>query len=260
MGYSALAQGAGSLIGGIMSSGAASSASNAQSAAYQQALNFSKGIYNTASTNLSPFISTGQGAENQLATLTGAGPGGNPLTAALTKQFNPSDLANTPGYQFSLNQGLKATQNQLAASGLGSSGQATAGAANYAEGLAGTTYNQQLQNYLAQNQQTYNMLNGIAQGGQSAAGTLGSIGTNVGQQVGNAAAGQGNAQAAGILGSNNALVSGINGAVGAYNQNNILNYLQGQGQSGGSGFANTFNTPASQFSTNNALLQYLPGV
>lgn len=67
--------------------------------------------------------------------------------------FNPSDLADTPGYQFALDQGLKATQNGYAAQGLGSSGAAMKGAANYAEGLASTTYQQQYQNALGSYQE-----------------------------------------------------------------------------------------------------------
>ena len=68
----------------------------------------------------------GQQALTQLQGLTGTGVGGNPLTAPLTSQFQPTmaQLEQTPGYQFSLDQGLKATQNSYAGQGLGASGAA----------------------------------------------------------------------------------------------------------------------------------------
>jgi hypothetical protein len=164
--------------------------------------------------NFNPFIQGGQNAFGTLQGLTGTNPGGNPLTAALTAPFNPSDLANTPGYQFTLNQGLEATQNGFAAQGLGSSGAAEKGAANYAEGLAGTTYNQQLQNYLQQNQQIYNMIMGQSNLGLSAAGALGNVSSALGSGIANSLTGIGQAQAAGTIGQANAYGGILNGLGG----------------------------------------------
>jgi hypothetical protein len=72
--------------------------------------------------------------------------------------FNPTmkDLQNTPGYQWALDQGLKSTQNSYAARGLGSSGAAMKGAAEYAQGLASNTYQQQFQNYWANQNNMFN--------------------------------------------------------------------------------------------------------
>ncbi len=57
-------------------------------------------------------------------------------------------LEATPGYQFTRDQGLKATQNSFAARGLGSSGAAVRGAADYVTGLSNQTYEQRVQDYL----------------------------------------------------------------------------------------------------------------
>jgi hypothetical protein len=60
--------------------------------------------------------------------------------------MNPSNvltlqgLEQTPGYQFTQQQGLKATQAAAAARGLGVSGASLKGAATYATGLADATY------------------------------------------------------------------------------------------------------------------------
>jgi hypothetical protein len=58
-------------------------------------------------------------------------------------------LAKTPGYQFTLDQGLRGVANQEAAKGRGVSGNELAGAATYATGLANNTFNQQFQNAMA---------------------------------------------------------------------------------------------------------------
>lgn len=205
-------------IGGIASSNAASKAADAQRAAAQQATDAQMAMFNRTQANLAPFIGAGQDAvPSWLAAiqgLQGALPG-------LTKPFAPTmdQLAQTPGYQFTLDQGLKATQNSFAAQGLGSSGAAMKGAANYAEGLAGTTFQQQYQNYLGQNAQIYNMLTGGAQLagapvalGANAAAQQGQIGMQTGGQIGQNIIGAGNASAAANIAQGNA-IGGIAGSV-----------------------------------------------
>jgi hypothetical protein len=197
--------------------------------------------YNYERSSLAPYINNGQNASNALARLTGSGPGGNGI-GQLTAQFTGANLASTPGYQFTLQQGLESTQNGFAAQGLASSGAAIKGAGNYATGLAQSTYNQQLQNYLSQNQQIYNMLNGEAQNGLNASSNLGNSGaliagsnalTGAAAGAGSAITAGGAAQAGGITGSaapyGNALGT-IGNLGGAY----ALNQLQGQ-----SGYTNT---------------------
>jgi hypothetical protein len=132
---------------------------------------------------------------------------GNPLTAPLTAPFQPTmaQLAATPGYQFTLGQGLQATQNAYAAQGLGTSGPALKGAANYAEGLAATTYQQQFQNYLQQNQQIANILGAQVQQGQAAAAGTGAGALTTGSTAGQSLLAAGTAQAAGTVGVANAL-------------------------------------------------------
>lgn len=183
--------------------------------------------------------------------------GDNLNLSALTQPFNPTmaDLENTPGYKFTLNQGLQAVQNGYAAQGLGTSGAALKGAAQYASGLASTTYNQQLQNYLQQNQQRFNDLlagqtqamgatqnvGNILQGANTQAFNesqanqqmainqllgLGTIGANAGAQTATSgvqsqiaanqlAVGGAQAQAAGITGAGNALAAGQVGSANA---------------------------------------------
>jgi hypothetical protein len=122
----------------------------------------------------------------------------------------------------------------MASQGLGRSGPALKGAANYATGLASTTYNQQLQNYLTQNQQVFSMLSGQANLGENAAagaGALGVQGTNFSNQFLTSGAA---AQAAGQVGVGNAIGGGINnlgsnalvGALLSKNNNNNIDLSQ----------------------------------
>ena len=113
---------------------------------------------------------------NQLQNMMGLGPGGAAgMNAA---------LAQTPGYQFALSQGLQATQNAQAAQGLGVSGSALRGAADYATGLASTTYNNQLQNLLNAYTTNYNTLTGAYGQQAGALQNLANMGANTAVQAG----------------------------------------------------------------------------
>lgn len=153
-----------------------------------------------------------------------AGGGGNPLGAT---PFDPqSFLEKTPGYQFTKNQGLQATQNSYASHGLSESGAALKGAANYSEGLASTTYEARLGDYFK-----------LLEGGQSAATGLGGFATNAGLNMGNTAMSGAAATAAGTVGSTNALTGGITGIAGSAGNFALSQALNGTGMfsNGGGG-------------------------
>lgn len=153
-------------------------------------------------------------------------------SGSLDARFNPTmaSLAATPGYQFILQQGLQGVQNSYAASGLGTSGPALKGAANYAEGLAGTTYQQQFENYLAQNQQIYNMLGGVVSQGQASAAGLAGPAVQSGASQASMLGQAGSALAAGTVGGANALSGGL----GSLGQSGVLyGLLANSGMFGG---------------------------
>lgn len=214
----------------------ASQAANAQTSASQQAIAAQQQMFNTANSALKPFYTGGAADFNTLnkdlpylTTPFGATPGSGPTGAVNPAQVQ-AQLAATPGYQFALNQGLQASQNGFAAQGLGSSGNAMKGAANYAEGLADTTYQQQFQNYLAQNQQNFNLLMGPSQLGAGAAGNLASAAGQAGAGVANSLTGMGNAQAGAYMAGTGAIANGLTGAGNSYLQYNLLNSYLGSKQ------------------------------
>jgi hypothetical protein len=182
---------------------------------------------------LSPFVYPSQAAQQELGYLTGlpgysnasegAPAGINPITGqllgygGLTTPFMPTQaqLAATPGYQFTKNQGLQAVQNSFAAQGLGSSGAAMKGAANYAEGLASTTYQQQFNNYWQQLQNYYNMISGQVAPGTSAGASIAGVGSNTAGLLSNQIIGGAQAGASGLIGGAQATAGGITGAAAA---------------------------------------------
>lgn len=235
-----------SLFGSSSQVSAEQAAIRAQQQMFQQGLQTQQNYLTSANTALSPFISSGQSAQDWYNYLTGASsvvpgaegasqtlgmpgsPGGsqtvtggapstfNPTNAPLTAPFSAATLPTTPGYQFTLGQGLLSTQNAFAAQGLGTSGPALSGAASYATGLAGNTYNQQFANYLTQNQQIANMLLSGGQLGATAAETMAQLygnagnaalggAVNTGQGIASSTAGIGNALAGGAAGVANSL-------------------------------------------------------
>lgn len=236
MGVAAVGAGiaaAGTIGGALISSSGAQGAAQTQANAANAAAALQYNEFQQTENNLNPYVTAGASALPELQALTGTNAGGNPLTAPLTAKFNPTmaQLEATPGYQFTLQQGLESTQNSYAAEGLGQSGAALKGAADYAEGLASTTYQQQFQNYLNQNQQIYNMVAGISGSGQNAAAGLGSLSLNNTSAINSLNTAGANASAAGQVASANAFGNAFNtlGALGYQNAGMFSNALGGSG-------------------------------
>ncbi len=240
MGMTAAIIGGATLAGGVASSmigaDAAKGAANTQAQASDRAAMLSQANFQQVRNDLRPYIDAGATALPKLQELTGLNAGGNPLTAPLTARFDPSHLENTPGYKFVLDQGLKASHNSYAANGLGGSGAAMKGAADYAEGLAGTTYQQMFNNYLGENSQIYNMLGGLSGSGQNAAAGLGSLSLNNTASINALTTGGAAAQAAGQIGAANAwggLNNTVNGLSGmAFSNPGMFGLSSGSGTSG----------------------------
>lgn len=236
MGIGSLIGGVASGIGGLFGSSAASKAAEEQAATQRQALALQQQMFQQTQQNLSPYMAYGQQAMGNLSA----------ALPYLTSSFNPTmaQLEATPGYQFTLDQGLKSTQNSFAAQGLGSSGAALKGAAQYASGLASQTYQQQFQNDWAQKTNIFNMLNTGVNQGQSAAAGLSSAGQGMANSASNIYSNIGNALASGTLGSAQSLIGGLQG-VG--NSLMMYNMLGGGGGSSGS-IGNMLNFPGLSWS------------
>jgi hypothetical protein len=207
-----VALGVASVTSAVVGASAAQSAAKTQAAAETSAANTMSQQYQQTRADLLPYNTAGQTAVSNIQG-----------TPAFDFQPTQAQLEATPGYQFSLGQGLNATQNSFAAQGLGSSGNALTGAANYAEGLAGTTYQNQFQNALSTYQTNLAKQQQLATLGEGAAAQTGAFGTQTAANIGQTAVGAANASAAGTVGTAQALTGGIQGASNAYLYNQFFN-------------------------------------
>ena len=226
--------GAASLGGALLTSNAASKASNQQAQSANNALDLQKQMFGTAQTALNPYITGAQGAEGTLNSL-------------LTPGSSAATLAQMPGFQFQSQWGTKAAQNSLAAEGLGgSTGPLAKAISDYNQGLAGTYFTNET-----------GALQGQINSGVAAGGALAGNATMAGTAMGNTAQNVGNAQAAGTLGSANAISSGLTGAGGSASNALLLNQLMDFQKNGGlyssAGIGNALTNPNSIVGGNSML-------
>lgn len=195
---------------GVLGAGAtiygANTAANAQTNAANAAIANSKSQFDTTNANLAPFRDAGTNAATQLNGKL------SDLTTPIT--MDESTTQATPGYQFNLTQGLKATQNSAAARGLGTSGAALKGAATFATGLADSTYQNQFSNANTNQTNAYTRLKGLVDTGENAAAQTGVLGNAAVTQQNSAITGAGNANAAAANATGGAISSLANSAGG----------------------------------------------
>ena len=210
----------------------------------EQQLGQNQAQFNTTQQNIAPWLQAGKQSINTLANILNPGPGG--LLAPFSEQFQAptaAQAAQTPGYQFALEQGQNAIENSAAARG----GLLSTGAAKtldqYSQGLASQTYADTYNRALAEYQQNYN----IFQGNQTNQfNRLASL-SGIGQQAATNLGGQSNQ--ASQIGAN--IAGTIGGQVGGS--------IQNAGAATASGYAalgNAFGSAGSNISQY-ALLQQL---
>ena len=226
---------AGSIAGASINSSAASNATSQQVAEQQQGLAIQQQEFNQNQANQQPFVSAGQGSIQQILTSLQNGtfgPGSIPPFTLPTLQ----QAEQTPGYQFNLEQGNKGILQGAAASGGAFSGGTLKALAGYDQGLASTTYQQQVGNALTQyqalltgQQQGYNQIANVASLGENAAANAGNAGVASTAQIGNTLSNIGATQAAGTVAGANAISGGINGVANAGSLLGLYNAFQ-QGQ------------------------------
>ena len=189
---SAVIGGVGSLLAGKSQASAAQSAAQTQAASADRAAGVQLQMYNQSRADMAPWRNQGQMALNALQKIMIAGPG----------KFKAS-----PGYQWTLDQGLQGAQRAASAGGANRSGAHMKAATEYAEGLASTEYDNFLNRYY-KSLTPYQALAGI---GQSAAATQSSNAMGTGNALAGIYQNQGQALAAGQLGAGQAQAAGMMG-------------------------------------------------
>ena len=258
MGLGAVA--AATIGGAALSAGSQLIGSSKAAGAAKDAANLQKMQYLMTRQDLSPFMGAGVSALPGLSALANAGPtGGGPdyvdlaYNQYLPPRMTQAELEQTPGYQFTLAQNLKAVQSAAAQRGLGVSGASLKGAAEYAKGLADTTYKTQFD--IAQNRfkdvlelntgqqgqltNQFQRLFDTARLGENAAAGLGTQGVDAAKNAGNALTTAGQTEAQGLTNAGNALNQGLQNYLG-YNQ--FQNYMNPQNTFGGGGSPGSWST------------------
>lgn len=196
---------AAAIIGaGVAGAGAsvysANKAAKSQTSAVNKSIDQQNKMFGEAKDLNQPFIDTGKSVLPQIAELTSGDP----------TRTNAA-LEGLPGYQFAKTQGLKSVQSGMAARGLGASGAALKGAAQYAENLADTTFGNQ-----------FNRLMDTARLGAGGAQSLGGQAVQTGANIGSTTVGGGNAQAAAAIAAGQGIQSGLNSVTSGLLVNKLL--------------------------------------
>jgi len=242
-----------SLFGGI--TGSSQQADAAQQAAQIQA-NSQAQAQAALQQNLAPYQAIGGAVLPQILQNLGGNSQYSQVPGMTGFSFNPfsfnaSNLQNTPGYQFTLQQGLKNTNNALSSQGLLGSGAQAKALSDYTTGLASNTYNQQFQNALNSYNANYNTALGGYQANMNPLLSLLGTGQNsaagVGQGAYNSAVNAGNALAQGVSTAGSQQANTLNSLLGlgtagagiysAYALPSALAGLTGAGAAGGSSAA-----------------------
>jgi hypothetical protein len=210
---------AGSAIGGSMAADATEEAAKMQVEAQKEALAQQEKL-------TAPYRGLGESAIPAYQALLGIGPKGQRLSPQQITQ----QLTQMPGYQFQLSQGLDATKRQAAAMGLGLSGNTLQALDKYSQGLASTSYQNQLEN----------LLNPIKIGQTSASNQAAAAG-QTGANLSNIYGAQGQNEANIALGTVGGITNAIGGGLNNYVTMNTLKGLTGGGGGAGIGSAGGFN-------------------
>lgn len=171
------------------------------------------------------------------------GPDQNALDSAanqygnmFTEQFTGQDIYSDPSYQFRLSEGEKLLRARQAASGNRFSGQAMKDITNYGQEAASQEYGNAYNRFMQTKSVLYDRLANLAGIGTGAGNAMNAATSNAATNIGNTTVLTANnaagyltsgaaAQAAGQVGSTNALVGGINTGL---NNWYTMRYLQGK--------------------------------
>jgi hypothetical protein len=223
----------GAILGSsLIGANAASSAANTQAAATDRANQVALDIFNQQKALQTPYREAGITAQNRLMDLLGLS--GNTTAegyGSANKPFTYSDLTASPDYQFRLGEGLKALDRQAAMRGGLISGGAVKAAQTYGQDQASQEYQNAFNRYQTNRTNMLQPLGNLVTSGQNAAANTGAAAGTYGQTAGSNITSGAAAQAAGNVGTANAITGGVGQYLNYNTNNNLLNVLAQQRQS-----------------------------
>lgn len=191
----AIGAGIGGTIGGSMNqASAAKQAAATQLQGTQYAANIQKEMFDVLNEQQKPYREAGYGALEKLTS----------LRDMLTSPVSAQEIQNLPGFDFAINQGIGAARQNVNVGGGGSN--VDRAAQKFASDYVTSTAMPQV---LAQRQNIYNTLAGIAGLGQTAQGQVSTASQNTSNALAQLAVGGATAAAGGQVGAANAMASGV---------------------------------------------------
>jgi hypothetical protein len=215
---------AGAVIGSsLIGANASSQAASTQADAANRAADLQYKQYQEDVARQKPFYDVGVNALPEL------------VAASKYTPFSMKNFQQDPGYAFRLKEGQKQLERSAAARGGLISGGALKAATRYGQDMGSQEYMNAFNRYQTERAARLNPLQSLTGMGQTTANTLGTVGSNMASNVGNAMGSAAAARASGYVGGANALTSGL----GTY-----LNYSQGQNMLGALRGGGGYGTPA----------------
>ena len=210
-------------VAGAMAVGAAANvySSSVQADAAKSAANTQA---NAALTQQGNLLAAGQQASKQFDPYSTQGTTALSNLASNNAYFNNQDLnANlAPNYAFQLQQGQQGQNAANNATGGIVGGNAQKALQDYTQNYAGTAYQNAFNNYQTQRTNVLNNANQLAGIGQNAVQGSANAQLGIGTNISNITQGIANAQAAGTIGSANAISGGLQNAGNLYALSNLI--------------------------------------
>jgi hypothetical protein len=203
------------LTSAITGSRAATDAANIQAESAREARALAEKIFNEQKALQEPYRAAGITAQNQLLNLLGlSGNTAAPEYGKFARPFGMSDFQQDPGYAFRLSEGMKALEASRAAQ-LGKSTGLLSGATfkalqRYGQEMGTQEYGNAFNRFQTERSNRLQPLSGLMTLGQAAASNQGAAAGAFGTTAGNLTTDIGAAQAAGGIGSANAITNAMN--------------------------------------------------
>jgi hypothetical protein len=199
------------LVSAVTGSQAATNAAEIQAQSAREARALAEKMFNEQKALQEPYRSAGITAQNQLLNLLGLS--GNTAAAEYGKfarPFGMSDFQADPGYAFRLSEGMKALEASRAAKGGLLSGATGKALQRYGQEMGTQEYGNAFNRYQTERANRLNPLAGLMASGQAAAAGQAANAGNYATTAGNLTTDIGAAQAAGGIGSANAITNAMN--------------------------------------------------
>jgi len=235
MPWSFIIPAAASLIGGKMQGDAARSAADTAGAASDRAVALQREQYEKQLAMQKPFYDVGVNALPEL------------VAASKYTNFGPQQFQQDPGYAFRLKEGQQALDRSAAARGGLISGGALKAAQRYGQEMGSQEYTNAFNRYQTERAARLQPLQSLTGFGQTTANTLGTAGSNMAGNIGNAYMQQGVNQGNALLAGSQARASSYGDIAKLYGQTNP-NFGSLFGGGGGGGGAAGYNISPEQYS------------